>query len=194
MRKESKNLKVANHTEYTDFIAEYLKAGGKIDHSYGIVQDVFMDFNGGAYGNGIRRGPSLFIAKEDCVIPNEYGSRAMTIIVPRGKTVTTGGHNNILDLNAPLTAKNMRASRVRVDKRIAHRLKRDHGITLKESHFTKPNERMRTKQLRDEFLWQIDRVNGVNLIERFKNAHDQGRLTAPIVLTRGRKLAHKLFC
>jgi len=150
-------------SDYADYLQTFLEAGGQLQ---GISDDLWT---GRGYND------SLFVAREDCHVPEAHGSAAITVVAPAGITVTSGGHNDILLIDDPLA--NSRAL-LSID-RLTADLLRNQGLTLSPDHFTD-----RAQENKDEFLWQLDRLNGHGLIERFRRAHDDERLTKPVILKR----------
>ncbi len=152
-------LRNGDYSDYVDFLARFLEEGGKISK---IVDDMWETMQ-----------TDLFVATEDCEVPTAHGAQAIKVIVPAGINVTSGGHNKIMRMDTPLQD----APHVTVDKFAARLLKKAKGITLQPEHFKQQPDH-------DEFLWQLDRINGFNLVERFTRARDNDRLTKPVLKQR----------
>ena len=151
-------LSRASYTDYAEFVQAYLEAGGKARLYEGDLYDIFIT--------------DLFIARENCHVPEAYGAQAVKVVVPEGVNVTTGGHNTLFRMDDPLIGR----PRVKIDSFVAKML-RCKGLTLEAGHFIHDeNDR--------EFFWQLDRLNGHGLMARFKRAHDNNRLDGGIVRTR----------
>lgn len=159
-------LRNGDYSDYVNFVHKFLQAGGKASGISGDLWEIFQT--------------DLFIATADCNVPVAHGSSAITVIVPESINVTSGGHNKLMFMDDPLKGR----PTVSIDKFTA-RMLRDRGLTLTPDHFRQPHNE-------NEFLWDLDRLNGHGLMARFKRAHDNDRLTKPIIRERLRNFGHAL--